>query len=141
MDGLTEADGGVAFRVQSYTQAPAWYQYKLAKKTSVQKTALFKKSPVDFTDIQVSREFAISKDFLSLEPYGAMLRKDDPEFQKVADDATAELYKSGKINAIYDKWFMKPIPPKNITMNVPESEQLKKAFANPTHSGDPNVYK
>jgi len=86
-------------------------------------------------------EFTISKDFLSLEPYGAMLRKDDPEFQKVCDDATAELYKSGKINAIYDKWFMKPIPPKNITMNVPESEQLKKAFANPTHSGDPNVYK
>jgi len=86
-------------------------------------------------------EFTISKDFLSLEPYGAMLRKDDPEFQKVCDDATAELYKSGKINAIYDKWFMKPIPPKNITMNVPESEQLKRAFANPTHSGDPNVYK
>ena len=86
-------------------------------------------------------EFTISKDFLSLEPYGAMLRKDDPEFQKVCDDATAELYKSGKINAIYDKWFMKPIPPKNITMNVPESEQLKRVFANPTHSGDPNVYK
>jgi glutamate/aspartate transport system substrate-binding protein len=36
---------------------------------------------------------------------------------------------------------MKPIPPKNITMNVPESEPLKKAFANPTHSGDPKVYK
>ena len=86
-------------------------------------------------------EFTISQEFLSLEPYGAMLRKDDPEFQKVADDATAELYKSGKINAIYEKWFMKPIPPKNITMNVPQSEQLKKAFANPTHSGDPNVYK
>jgi glutamate/aspartate transport system substrate-binding protein len=86
-------------------------------------------------------DFTISKDYLSLEPYGAMLRKDDPDFQKVADDATAELYKSGKINAIYDKWFMKPIPPKGITMNVPESEPLKKAFANPTHSGDPNVYK
>src|SRR5262244_673335 len=53
-------------------------------------------------------EFAISKEFLSLEPYGAMLRKDDPAFQKVADDATAELYKSGKINALYEKWFMKP---------------------------------
>jgi len=86
-------------------------------------------------------EFAVSNDFLSLEPYGAMLRKDDAAFQKVCDDATAELYKSGRINAIYDKWFMKPIPPKNITLNVPESEQLKRAFANPTHSGDPNVYK
>src|SRR6476619_825915 len=57
-------------------------------------------------------EFEISQEFLSLEPYGAMLRKDDAAFQKVADDATAELYKSGKINAVYDKWFLKPIPPK-----------------------------
>ncbi len=90
---------------------------------------------------QKPAEFALSKDVLSLEPYGAMLRKDDPAFQKIADDATAELYKSGKINAIYEKWFMKPIPPKNVNLNFPESEQLKKAFANPTHSGDPNVYK
>ena len=86
-------------------------------------------------------EFEISKEYLSLEPYGAMLRKDDAAFQKVADDATAELYKSGKINAIYDKWFLKPIPPKGITLNVPMSEQLKKAFATPTHSGDASVYK
>jgi glutamate/aspartate transport system substrate-binding protein len=85
-------------------------------------------------------EFAVSKEFLSLEPYGIMLRKDDPEFQKVADDATAELYKSGKINAIYEKWFMKPIPPKNVNLNVPMSDQLKKIFANPTHTGDPKAY-
>jgi glutamate/aspartate transport system substrate-binding protein len=87
------------------------------------------------------QEWEISKEFLSLEPYGAMMRKDDPAFQKVADDATADLYKSGRINAIYDKWFLKPIPPKGITLNVPMSEQLKKVFASPTHSGDPNVYK
>jgi glutamate/aspartate transport system substrate-binding protein len=86
-------------------------------------------------------EFAVSKEFLSLEPYGAMLRKDDAAFQKVADDATAELYKSGRINPIYDKWFLKPIPPRGVNLNVPMSDQLKRAFANPTHSGDANVYK
>ena len=85
-------------------------------------------------------EFELSKEFLSLEPYGIMLRKDDPAFQKIADDATAELYKSGKINAIYDKWFNKPIPPKGITLNVPQSDQLKRTFANPTHTGDPKAY-
>jgi glutamate/aspartate transport system substrate-binding protein len=85
-------------------------------------------------------EFAVSKEFLSLEPYGIMLRKDDPAFQKVADDATAELYKSGRINAIYDKWFLKPIPPKGVNLNVPQSEQMKKIFANPTHTGDPKAY-
>jgi glutamate/aspartate transport system substrate-binding protein len=85
-------------------------------------------------------EFELSKEFLSLEPYGIMLRKDDPAFQKIADDATAELYKSGKINAIYEKWFLKPIPPKGITLNVPQSEQLKRTFAKPTHTGDPKAY-
>ena len=85
-------------------------------------------------------EFELSKEFLSLEPYGIMLRKDDPAFQKIADDATAELYKSGRINAIYDKWFNKPIPPKGITLNVPQSDQLKRIFKNPTHTGDPKAY-
>jgi glutamate/aspartate transport system substrate-binding protein len=85
-------------------------------------------------------EFELSKEFLSLEPYGIMLRKDDPSFQKVADDATADLFKSGKINAIYDKWFMKPIPPKGVNLNVPQSEQLKRIFQNPTHTGDPKAY-
>ena len=85
-------------------------------------------------------EFELSKEFLSLEPYGIMLRKDDPAFQKLCDDATAALYKSGKINAIYDKWFMKPIPPKGVNLNVPMSAQLKKVLANPTHTGDPKAY-
>ena len=85
-------------------------------------------------------DFELSHEFLSLEPYGIMLRKDDPAFQKIADDATADLYKSGKINAIYEKWFQKPIPPKGVNLNVPQSEQLKKIFANPTHTGDPKAY-
>jgi glutamate/aspartate transport system substrate-binding protein len=85
-------------------------------------------------------EFELSKEFLSLEPYGIMLRKDDPAFQKVADDATADLYKSGRINAIYEKWFLKPIPPKGVNLNVPQSEQLKKIFKSPTHTGDPKAY-
>ncbi len=52
-----------------------------------------------------------------------------------------KLYKSGEINEIYDKWFLRPIPPKNINLNVPMSDALKKVFANPTDSGDPNAYK
>jgi glutamate/aspartate transport system substrate-binding protein len=85
-------------------------------------------------------DYEISKEFLSLEPYGIMLRKDDPTFQKLADDATSELYKSGRINAIYEKWFLKPIPPKGINLNVPMSEQLKRVFATPTRTGDPKAY-
>ena len=39
--------------------------------------------------------YVISKDaFSKPEPYGIMLRKDDPAFKKVVDDATAALYQS-----------------------------------------------
>jgi len=86
-------------------------------------------------------EWGISKDATSVEPYGIMLRKDDAEFKKIVDASTANLYKSGAINAIYDKWFQKPVPPKGINLNVPMGDALKKAFANPTDSGDPAVYK
>ena len=87
------------------------------------------------------KDYAISASALSVEPYGIMIRKDDAAFKKVVDKATADLYSSGAIKAIYDKWFLKPVPPKGINLNVPMSDALKKVFAKPTSSGDPNDYK
>jgi glutamate/aspartate transport system substrate-binding protein len=86
-------------------------------------------------------EWTISSDALSVEPYGIMLRKDDPSFKKVVDDAMTKLYKSGEINAIYAKWFLQPVPPKGINLNVPMSDVFKRVVAKPTDSGDPNDYK
>ena len=87
------------------------------------------------------KDYEISPDALSVEPYGIMLRKDDTEFKKVVDAAMTKIYKSGQINGIYAKWFQKPIPPKGIDLNIPMSAQMKKVVANPTSSGDPNDYK
>jgi glutamate/aspartate transport system substrate-binding protein len=86
-------------------------------------------------------DYAISKEALSVEPYGIMVRKDDAAFKKVVDAAVANVYKSGQINAIYDKWFLKPVPPKGINLNVPMSDQFKKVVQNPTDSGDQAAYK
>ena len=86
-------------------------------------------------------EWEIGSVALSVEPYGIMLRKDDPSFKKVVNDEMTRIYKSGEINAIYDKWFLKPIPPKGLNLNVPMSDQFKKVIANPTDSGDPAAYK
>jgi len=86
------------------------------------------------------QDYVISSDALSVEPYGIMLRREDPAFKKVADQAMIATYKSGAINAIYDKWFLKPIPPKNINLKVPMSNAFKKVIASPTDSGDPAVY-
>jgi glutamate/aspartate transport system substrate-binding protein len=87
------------------------------------------------------KQFVISSEAYSVEPYGIMVPKDDPAFKKVADEATARLFKSGEINQIYQKWFQKPIPPKGVNLNVPMSAQLKKVLANPTDSPDPADYK
>jgi glutamate/aspartate transport system substrate-binding protein len=84
--------------------------------------------------------YQISPDPLSVEPYGIMLRRDDAAFKKVVDGAMIAIYKTGEINAIYDKWFMKAIPPRNITLNVPMGASFKKVVANPTDSGDPASY-
>ena len=86
-------------------------------------------------------DYAISTEATSVEPYGIMLRKDDPAFKKVVDAAMTGLYKSGQINGIYEKWFLKPIPPRNINLNIPMGDQFKKVVANPTDSGDPAAYK
>jgi glutamate/aspartate transport system substrate-binding protein len=86
-------------------------------------------------------DWTISADALSVEPYGIMLRRDDPSFKKVVDDAMTKIYKSGEINTIYAKWFLQPVPPKGINLNVPMSEVFKHVVAKPTDSGDPNDYK
>lgn len=85
--------------------------------------------------------YEISTEALSKpEPYGIMLRKDDTEFKKVADEATAKLYTSPEGKALYDKWFTKPIPPRNINLNLPMSAEMKKQFTTPIASPDPAAY-
>jgi len=75
------------------------------------------------------------------DPYALMLRRDDPQFKKLVDATLTSVFKSGEINAMYDKWFMKPIPPRQIVLNFPPSEQWKRVVAQPTDSGDPKDYR
>lgn len=84
--------------------------------------------------------YVVSSEALSTKPKAIMVRKDDPAFKKVADDAIRALYKSGEIQKIYSKWFLSPIPPKKVNLNVAMSDSLKKAIAKPTDSGIPSDY-
>jgi len=87
-------------------------------------------------------QWQISAEAMSLpEPYGIMLRKDDPAFKKVVDAAMVNIYKSGEINKIYAKWFTSPIPPKGINLNMPMTAVFKNLTANPIDSADPAAYK
>ena len=85
--------------------------------------------------------YVISTDaFSKPEPYGIMLRRDDPAFKKVVDGATAALYRSGEGQKLYDKWFMQKIAPKGLNLNSPIGPELKNEFANPSDSPDPASY-
>jgi glutamate/aspartate transport system substrate-binding protein len=128
MNILTAKDHAEAFLMVETDRATAFFMDDILLYSLVANS----KSPADYV---------ISADALSIEPYGAMLRRDDPGFKKIVDKATADLYKSGQINAIYAKWFLSPIPPKGVNLNVPQSDALKKVFANPTDNGDPAAYK
>jgi glutamate/aspartate transport system substrate-binding protein len=86
--------------------------------------------------------YVMSKDaFSKPEPYGIMLRKDDPAFKKVVDAATAVLFTSGEGQKLYDKWFVQKIPPKGLNLNTPISPELKAEFAKPSDSPEPDSYK
>jgi glutamate/aspartate transport system substrate-binding protein len=85
--------------------------------------------------------YVVSDETLSNpEPYGIMLRRDDPAFKAVVDRATAELYRSPEIMTLYDRWFLKPVPPRGLTYNVPLSSALRWAFAHPSDNSDPAFY-
>ena len=87
------------------------------------------------------KAYVISEDaFSKPEPYGIMLRKDDVAFKRVADAATSALYKSPEGAALYAKWFMQAILPKNVNLNIAMSPALKRAFEMPTDSPDPSTY-
>ena len=76
-------------------------------------------------------DFKIVGEVLSVEPIAIMVRKDDAAFKKIGDDTVKEMMKSGEIAKLWDKWFIQPIPPKNIRVGYAASESTKAAWANP----------
>ena len=89
---------------------------------------------------RTSSDYVISKKGLEPAPYGIVQPKDDPAFKKVVDEAVVGMIKSGQVAALYQKYFLSPIPPKQINLNYPMSDILKRVLASPTDSGDPTAY-
>ncbi|MCX7660302.1 amino acid ABC transporter substrate-binding protein [Caldimonas sp.] len=76
--------------------------------------------------------FKVVGKFLTIEPLAIMLSKDDPAFKQIVDAEMRRLILSGEAQRIYDKWFMRPIPPKGQNLNVPMSYLLKDFWKYPT---------
>lgn len=85
--------------------------------------------------------YVISEEaFSAPQPYAIMLRREDPEFKALVNEATAALYQSPEMLEIYDKWFNQPIPPRDLNLNVPLDPALKRVFEQPSDSADPASY-
>jgi glutamate/aspartate transport system substrate-binding protein len=49
----------------------------------------------------------------------------------VVDAALTKAMTSGEAEKIYAKWFMNPIPPKGLNLNMPLSDEMKAAYKAP----------
>lgn len=76
-------------------------------------------------------DFKIVGEVLNVEPIAIMIRKDDAGLKKLGNDVIAGLVKSGEMNKLWDKWFLQPIPPKNVKIGLALSESTKDAWAHP----------
>jgi len=47
------------------------------------------------------------------------------------NQALADLYQSGEINGIYQRWFEQPIPPNGLNLEFPMTAELKQIIAKP----------
>ena len=65
------------------------------------------------------------------EPLGLLMRQGDQAFVEQVNQALREIYQRGDILALYERWFLQPLPGKGITLNVPISETLAQHFMNP----------
>ena len=68
---------------------------------------------------------------LGAEPIALLFRKDDPTFKAAVDGVLTKLMQSGEMEKIYTKWFVNPIPPKNMSLNLPLGTTLRQLFAAP----------
>lgn len=125
---LAAKDNGEAFRMLESDRAAAFVMDDILLYSRVANSA----TPGDYI---------VSAEALSVEPYGIMLRRDDPAFKKVVDDALSAAYRSGEIRKVYAKWFLAPIPPNNVNLNVPMGAPLKLVVEHLIDSGDPAAYR
>ncbi|MDO4795841.1 MAG: amino acid ABC transporter substrate-binding protein [Brachymonas sp.] len=79
------------------------------------------------------QNFKIVGEVLSVEPIACMLPKGDARFKEAVDNSIKRQVGDGSLAKLYDKWFMQPIPPNNVTLNLPLSASTKEAWDNPNN--------
>ena len=79
------------------------------------------------------KDFVLVGDALSVEPIACMLPKGDTKFKEAVDNSIKRQIADGSLEKLYDRWFLQPIPPANVTVGLPLSASTKDAWANPNN--------
>ena len=156
INSIAELNGKTVSTTSGTTAVPLIKQYEKAKNTDVKE--IYGKDHAEsflllqedraaafvMDDILLAGQIANSKspadykilpESLRMEPYGPMLRKDDPQFKALVDKTIGAIMTSGEIEKIYAKWFMSPVPPKGVNLNFPMTQPIKDAFKTPNDKG------
>lgn len=67
----------------------------------------------------------------TIEPLALMHRKDDRGFERAIDAEVQKLFASGQVEELYERWFQRPIAPRNVNLELPPSRLLKEIFRMP----------
>lgn len=69
---------------------------------------------------------------ITIEPYAVAFERNNPALKSVVDAEMRRLIFSRELHALYDKWFMQPIPPKGTVLNMKMSYLLSDSLRFPS---------
>ncbi|WP_455474973.1 transporter substrate-binding domain-containing protein [Bartonella sp. B30(2025)] len=76
-------------------------------------------------------DYIILDTVLSVEPIACMLRLNDENLKQTINENIIRQIQDGSLEKLYNRWFMEPIPPANVIVNLPLSKSTKRAWENP----------
>ena len=70
-------------------------------------------------------KYKVIGDYLAVEPFAIMFAGESAGLKVVADKVVRGLMRSGELAKLHTQWFESPIPPKNVSMEIPLSYLMR----------------
>ena len=70
--------------------------------------------------------------YLAVEPFAIMFKNDSSDLKVVADHVMRQLMRTGELARLHAQWFESPIPPKNVSLDIPLSNLMKDMIKYPS---------
>ncbi|MEI7613430.1 MAG: amino acid ABC transporter substrate-binding protein [Betaproteobacteria bacterium] len=76
---------------------------------------------------KLNKDYLVTGDFLSYDPYGIMYRKNDPALKRLVETTFYAMAEERELDRVYDKWFMRRLPSGD-SIDLPMSPHLETIF-------------